>query len=186
MSVKVKGAAILSRRAFVVEEYGEDAWARLLEKLDEEDRVQLQGRVLTSSWHPFELNERLDGAIVAELGGGDPAIFERIGARSARGNLTGPHAAFLAEGDPDRFLAATDRIFKFYYDTGHRTYEATGPGSGIITTYEAETSSHTDCLTVIGWYKEALKMCGAENVEMTEESCRAQGGPHCRYRLKWT
>lgn len=186
MSVQVKGAALLSRRAFVVEEYGEEAWQRLLDRLPEDDRRQLQGRVLTSSWHPFALNERLDAAIVAEVGGSDPAVFERIGARSARKNLTGPHAAFLAKGNPERFLAASDRIYDFYYDTGYRTYEATGPGSGVITTFEAETFSQTDCMTVIGWYKEALRMCGAESVEMIEESCRSQGDANCRYRLKWS
>jgi len=32
-----------------------------------------------------------------------------------------------------------------------------------------------DCLAVIGWYKEALKMHGAKNVVIVEERCRATG-----------
>jgi hypothetical protein len=43
-----------------------------------------------------------------------------------------------------------------------------------------------DCLTFIGWYKEALKMCGAASVEVREEECRARGGALCRYRIRWT
>ena len=43
-------------------------------------------------------------------------------------------------------------------------------------TSEAETFSVTDCLTVVGWYKEALKMSGAKHVRIQEEECRAKGG----------
>lgn len=186
MPIKVKGAAVLARRTFVKEEYGEGAWTRILDTLPEEDREALQGTILASTWHPFEMNDRLDSAIVSVLGAGAREIFEKIGRTSARQNLSGPHRAFAARRDPAWFLSATDRIYDFYYDTGHRTYEITGPTSGVITTYDAETFSETDCLTVIGWYKEALAMCGANEVEMSEEACRASGSPSCRYRISWT
>ena len=186
MSTKVKGAAILARRTFVSDEYGEGAWTRILEALPEEDREVLQGTILASTWHPFELNDRIDSAIVTVLGEGSREIFERIGRASARQNLSGPHRAFAARRDPAWFLSATDRIYGFYYDTGHRTYESTGSNSGVITTFDADTFSATDCLTVIGWYKEALVMCGATSVEMTEEACRSDGSPACRYLISWT
>jgi hypothetical protein len=54
-----------------------------------------------------------------------------------------------------------------------------------MTTYEAETFSAADCLTVIGWYKQALELNGAKDVVVVEESCRAKGGPYCRYRFQW-
>jgi len=185
MPIKVKGAALLSRRSFTREQFGEGSWRKILDGLPDKDRKELQGSILASTWHSFELNKRLDEAIVEVLGGGDVDIFEQIGRWSAKQNLGGPHRAFVARRDAQRFLAATDRIYGLYYDSGHRTYEATGPTSGVITTYEAETFSETDCLTVIGWYKEALEMCGATNVEIVEETCRARGGAECRYRLSW-
>ena len=54
-----------------------------------------------------------------------------------------------------------------------------------MTTFQAETYSAEDCLTVIGWYKQALKMCGANDVEIIEDTCRARGGEFCRYLLRW-
>lgn len=182
----VNGAVLLARRNFVTTEHGEEAWQRILGQLSEEDRETLGGVILTSQWYPFPLNARLDVAIVSTLGRGADSMFEAIGAQSARDSLEGRHSHFLAPGDPQRFLAKTDRIYDAYYDTGYRTWEATGPTSGVMTTHEAETFSRADCLTVIGWYKEALRLCGARNVEMVEEACRAQGGPCCRYRLSWT
>jgi hypothetical protein len=185
MSIRVKGAALLSRRSFAREVYGEGSWQRILDSLPDDDRRELQGAILASTWHSFELNERLDAAIVEILGDGDKQIFEQIGRWSAKQNLAGPHKAFAARRDLRRFLAATDRIYGLYYDTGHRTYEETGSTSGVITTFDAETFSETDCLTVVGWYKEALEMCGATSVEIVEESCRAKGGSECRYKLSW-
>ena len=57
--------------------------------------------------------------------------------------------------------------------------------AGALTTYEAETFSEIDCLTIIGWHKQALAMCGAREVTMREEICRAKGGAVCRYGVEW-
>ena len=72
-----------------------------------------------------------------------------------------------------------------YYETGRREYRQTGDTEGVLTTYEAETFSTADCLTVVGWYRRALQMCGAKDVEVVEEECRAKGGTVCRYRVSW-
>ncbi|MEE8277108.1 MAG: hypothetical protein V3R89_00080 [Thermoanaerobaculia bacterium] len=59
------------------------------------------------------------------------------------------------------------------------------PLCGVPDGRTAGDSAEADCLTVIGWYEEALRMCGAKRVTMTEETCRAKGGPYCRYRVSW-
>lgn len=186
MSTQVKGAVLISRGEFIRSEYGDDAWKQVLSRVSPACRATLESALLSSKWYPFEINAELDRTIVEVVGGGDRNIFKKIGARSAKSNLTGAHQAFLKKGNPQGFMAATDRIYRFYYDSGRREYQETGPTSGVITTYDAETFSENDCLTVIGWYEEALKMCGATSVRMTEDTCRARGGPHCRYTVRWT
>lgn len=185
MATQVKGAVLLSRKEFVRAEYGDAAWKKVLGGVSAVNRGQLDGVLLSSKWYPFDLNADLDRAIVEVLGRGDRNIFKKIGARSAQTNLVGAHQAFLKKGNPQAFMAGTDRIYRFYYDVGHREYEQTGPMSGVITTIGAETFSENDCLTVIGWYEEALRMCGATKVQITEEPCRARGGAHCRYEVSW-
>jgi uncharacterized protein (TIGR02265 family) len=184
--MEIKGLVLQARKDFVDESFGEGAWQRVVEALPPEDRAQLQDLILTAKWYPFELGERLDRAIVNVLGEGKETIFEEIGAKSARRGLAKVHKSFLTPGDPQAFLSKAGVIYKFYYDTGRREYTATSSTSGILVTYEAKTFSVPDCLTVIGWYKEALKMCGARNVEIVEEECRAEGGSCCRYRVKWS
>jgi uncharacterized protein (TIGR02265 family) len=183
--MQIKGVILHARKEFVRDHFGEEAWEKVLAALPEEERLVLSENFLTARWYPFNVGEHLDRAIVDVLGDGSNRIFEEIGVKSAQRNLKKEHRTFITPGDPQAFMKKAGIIYKFYYDKGRREYEETGPTSGVITTYEAETYSAPDCLTVIGWYKEALRMCGAKEVRAHEEECRAKGGRCCRYRFEW-
>ncbi len=184
--MEIKGLVIQARKEFVENNFGPDALQKVLDALPPNDRKTLTNLILTANWYPFEIGERLDRAIVNILGGGREKFFEDIGAKSAQRGLTKVHKSFLTPGDPQAFMKKCDIIYKFYYDTGRREYKPIGPTAGIMTTIDAKTFSIPDCLTVLGWHKEALRMCGARNVEGYEEECRAKGGACCRYRFTWS
>jgi uncharacterized protein (TIGR02265 family) len=181
---QVKGSVLKSRLAFVEEHFGADGVQRVLSSLSPEEQKRLQ-TIIAVQWFPFDLGRRLDDAIFRVLGEGRPAFFERLGVASADKNLGSVHKAFLAPGDPHGFLAKAPQIYKLYYEQGRREYQRTGDKEAILTTHEAETYSVPDCLTVIGWHKRALELCGARDVRMVEEECRARGGKVCRYRISW-
>ncbi len=183
--MQVKGNILRARIAFVTERFGQGAWERVLAALSPADQAQLSG-VVNVAWYPFDLGRRLDDAIVAGVGGGRTTVFEDLGRASARENLTTVHKNFLEPRDPAAFMQKTPMIYRFYYDTGRRTWDPEGPTSGVITTHEADTQSVADCATVVGWYKEALAMAGARDVSIVEEACRARGGDACRYRVSWS
>ena len=181
---QIKGTILKSRLGFVEQHWGREGVERVVGSLSGEDQRALRS-VLTVGWYPFQLGERLDAAIVEVLGGGRSEVFERMGAASADANLSTLHRQFLSPGRPHVFLGKAPQIYGFYYETGSRTYEQTGERSGVMTTYDAETFSVPDCLTVAGWYRRALEMCGVEGVSIVEDECRARGGEVCRYRVEW-
>jgi uncharacterized protein (TIGR02265 family) len=182
--LRIKGAVLKSRLAFVEEVGGAAALDQVLTRLPPEQQADARG-LLASKWYPFELGKRLDDAIVQVLGGGKPEFFLKLGRASAEKNLAGVHKDFLVAGDPHAFLAKAPLIYSFYYDTGRREYRKTGATEGVLTTHDATTFSAPDCLTVVGWYVRALEMCGAKDVVVAEEECRARGGGVCRYRVRW-
>jgi len=141
---------------------------------------------MATSWYPFELGKRLDDAIVEVLGGGHTGFFERLRGASAENNLTTVHKDFLARGDPHAFLERTPLTYSFYYDQGRRDYEKVGEKEALLVTHDSVTFSAADCMTVIGWHRRALEMCGCSGVQVVEEECRARGGQVCRYRLGWS
>ena len=181
---QIKGTILKSRLGFVEEHWGREGLDRVLAALPPDDQRALR-TALTVKWYPFELGKRLDAAIVSVLGDDRSEVFERLGAASAESNLNGVHKQFLTPGRPHVFLGKAPQIYAFYYETGRRTYEQTGETSGVMTTYEAETFSAPDCLSVIGWYRRALEMCGASGVAIEETECRARGGQVCRYQVSW-
>ncbi len=182
---QIKGAVLKARLGFIEQHFGSAGVERVLAHLTAPDRRELQ-RTLILGWYPFELGKRLDDAIVTVLGGGDDSFFLRLGEASADQNLGTLHHAFLVPGDPHAFLAKAPTIYRMYYETGRREYQMVNQKEGVLTTHDAETFSGPDCLTVIGWYRRALEMCGARGVTVVEEECRARGGAVCRYRVKWT
>ena len=182
---RIKGTVLKTRLALVEELGGAEGRESVLASLDSEDRSALSS-LLATKWYPFELGQRLDDVVVRVLGGGKTGFFERLGEASATKNLGSVHRDFLVEGDPQAFLAKAPLIYSFYYDQGRREHQATGPRDAVLTTYDAETFSVTDCLTVVGWHRRGLEMCGAKDVRIVEEECRARGGGVCRYRLAWS
>ena len=183
-SVKVKGGALQSRLTFVREHRGEEGVQKVLGRLSENDRA-VCAHILTGGWYPFELNERLDQAVAAEMGMGEN-VFVLMGEKSAIQNLTGPHKAMLSPGDPHGLLRRTPQIYQMYYDAGRRTYEPAGEKKAILRTYDAPTFSKHDCLTIVGWHRKAIEMCGGTNVRVMETRCRAKGADHCEYLCEWS
>lgn len=186
-TIQIKGSVLRSRLALVEELSPGAGLDRVLARLPEADRQTL-GSLLAASWYPFELGSRLDEAIVGELGGGRAEFFEKLGEASAEKNL-GPgcvHRRFLVPGDPHAFLAKTPLIYSFYYNQGRREYQRIAEREALLTTHDAGTFSVPDCLTVVGWHRRALEMCGATGVRVVEQECRARGGTVCRYQLSWS
>ena len=183
-AVKVKGAALLSRLAFVRDHHGEEGVQKVLARLSEQDRGACT-HLLTGGWYPFALGERLDQAVAAEMAMGED-VFLLMGEKSAVQNLSGPHKALLSPGDPHGLLRRTPQIYQMYYDSGRRLYEHAGEKKAILRTYDAPAYSHEDCLTVIGWHRKAIEMCGGTQVRVTETQCRANGAPYCEYVCEWS
>jgi len=183
VSGKVKGGAVLSRFAFVRDHLGEAGFQRVMARLSEADRMEC-ARIHTGGWYSFALNERIDSAIAEEVGMGDDVFF-LMGEKSAVQNLTGPHRAMISVGDPHGLLRRAPQIYQMYYDAGHRTYEKTGEHAAVLRTYDAPAFSRHDCLTVAGWHRKAIEMCGGINARITETQCRARGAELCEYLCEW-
>ena len=181
---QIRGTVLKSRLAFVEEVAGRDGVEKVLAVLPPDDQQQLR-KAMTISWYPFELGTRLDNAIVAALGRGDPGYFEKLGEASAAKNLATMHKPFLTKGDAHGFLAKAPQVYRMYYEVGRREYERVGEHEARLTTYDAETFSGPDCSTIVGWHRKALEMCEVKGVNVVEEECRANGAPHCRYRITW-
>lgn len=182
---RTKGAVFASRLKFLRERGGEGLVERVLARLPKADREMLRGLVLAASWYPFEMNERLDKAIVTELGGGDE-LFLELGRQSALHNLTASHKNFIRSHDPHGLFRQAASIYRVYYDTGSRSYEKLAPTKAVLRTTDSKSYSRTDCLTIVGYHEQAIAMCGGRDPRVVEPKCRARGDDVCEYVLEWS
>jgi hypothetical protein len=180
----VKGAVLQSRLSFIEVRLGKDGLRRILARLPPDDRAALSRVVLPMAWYPFALNERLDQAIGAELGHGH-ATFRELGVQSASDNLASTHQVYVRSRDPHGLLKHTAQIYKLYYNTGYRTYEWVASSKAILRTFESDSYSLADCLTVVGWHERAIEMCGGSRPSVSEPKCRERGDGLCEYVCTW-
>jgi hypothetical protein len=183
--MEIKGSILESRLQFVKDRFGEQAVEDVISALPPSDQATLRKPLNGAGWYHFQTGQKLDDAIVQVIGKGDASLFEEMGAASAQLSLSGTQKFYLDLGNPQGFMLRAPLIYHVYYDKGWRDYKPTGPSTGMMTTYDAETYSAADCMTVMGWYKQALRMCGAKDVDISEETCRARGGDYCRYLVSW-
>ena len=179
----IKGVVLRSRLAYVRENMGEGAVARVLARLPEHECSELQ-RVLPASWYPFEIQEALDEAIAAEMGIGE-RLFRLLGEQSARDNLATTHRAFVDARDPHGLLQHAAAIHDAYYDTGRRTYERAGDRRVVLRTFDCLSYSRAECLGNMGWHQAAIEVCGGQRPRVTDPLCRARGDGHCEYLCEW-
>jgi uncharacterized protein (TIGR02265 family) len=182
----IKGAVLASRLRVVRERFGEDALDEVIGALPEGDRETLRGILLAASWYPMDLQVRLDAAIVERMGKASERVLRELGRESAQDNLPKFQAAMVKGKGPLELLQQTPAIYRLYYGTGRREFHATGPTSGVITTYDADGPTVADCYTIMGWHERALEIVGARGVTIRHPVCRARGGPVCKYELSWT
>ena len=183
---RIRGHVLLSRLKYVRDAAGEAGLQRVLEALPADDRETLSGIVPLVSWYPLQLEHRLDAAIALTLSPGDKGrIYRELGRASAEKNLKGVHRTYVREGDPHYLLASSPLIYAAYYAVGRRTCEKVGERCAILRTFDAESVTAADCLTVVGWHERAIELCGGKDVKVVETQCRARGAPHCEYRCEW-
>ena len=74
-------------------------------------------------------------------------------------------AAQTCSPDPRPIVVLLNGTVRLQMLTKKRIRAVTNPKEGVLTTYDADTFSAPDCLTVVGWYKKALEMCGVKGVK---------------------
>lgn len=184
---QIKGNVLASRLGYVRAKGGEPAVEAVLARLTEADREVLRGWILPISWYPLDLNLRLDDAIARVLSPHDRSrVFLDMGRASAQASLTGAQSPYVKAGDPHFLLRNAPHIYSAYYRVGRRTYERTGDCSAVLRTFDAESVTATDCLTVAGWHERAIEISGGRHVRVVESKCRARGDPNCEYVCEWT
>ena len=179
----IKGGLLRARFLFVALNHGPDVWARILARLDEEDRNAL-GEIKVDNWYPLRVLDQIDRAIADELGGSSEEIFERLGEFSATSSLSGPYSSLL---DPDvhSFLKQSAMIHRAYQDFGTPAYEPLSETSGLLTINYDTPPPVSFCTSGTTYFRHAVELCGARSAHITHTRCCGRGDAVCEFYITW-
>lgn len=179
----LKGRLFKVRLEYVREYYGWDSLAEVMAALPEEERCLLAG-LEADAWYPFRSLNILDRCIASRLAPGDPGVFERLGAMSARhrADLLGEHARLVnVHGFLSRLADEHERHCTF----GRLEYRRLGFNEGELQASGFPEVDEVYCRGSLGYLRAAVELLTGGPAEVAEAECQCRGEPACVYRLKW-
>lgn len=181
--MNIKGGLLRARFLFVALNHGPDAWARITERLNEDDRSQLAD-IKVDNWYPLDLLDHVDRAIADEIGGQYEQIFDRLGEFSATSSLSGPYSSLL-NPDVHSFLRQSALIHRSYQDFGSAAYERLSDTSGLLTINYEKAPPASFCLSGTAYFRHAVELCGVRSASITHTRCRGRSDDACEFYINW-
>ena len=160
----MKGTAVQSSLRYVQERFGEDALARVVEALPEEDRAAFGPSFLASAWYPMSAFLRFMQEAERQLGDQEPDVFK--------------------VGSPEFIVSRGARVFSSYYDTGELRVVESSSGRAVVELHSFDGAPQF-CERMLGWMQRTLELSGARNLRSSHTTCVHRGDAICRFEGSW-
>lgn len=184
---QLKGSAYLSTLAFIDTKFGADARARVLARLDEDDRAMLTGGLmLPIRWYPLAPFPRLLRAMEAELGRGDLTLVTDRGVWAAIHDMKTVHKVLLKLVTPNWIIDKAMRLWPNFHTSGRWEAHRESDNAARAFLHELGVVDEAMCATLKGWILGLLTLAGVKKMQVEHLQCRARGAPSCLYHVSWS
>jgi len=180
--IRIRGAAYLSARSFLVERFGADSLVEVFRAMDAEDVEVVEGIETQTEWAPFDVWARFVENADRVLGSGDFALARESGHWAAQTDLRTIFPEVQTRRDK-RFvlLELASRFWHFYYDSGRAEAVASDdPNHEVFEVIDFASPHRVHCERILGWLEGAHSFLGL-NVEVSMPECKAKGDERCLY-----
>jgi predicted hydrocarbon binding protein len=179
-----KGAVVLSTIEFLRSTRGTAVIDRVLQRLDEEDRQEVEGVQATDSV-PLERLYRLWHAADEELGTEDPAWMERAGAYSIESAGVQLYGGILRKPSPAEFLMQPISLFRLFYQSGSMEVVERENARAVLRLVGFPAVDTLFCRRQSGGLRRAVELAGGDAAEVRHVRCATEGDAFCEWELRW-
>jgi predicted hydrocarbon binding protein len=180
---RAKGTTFLHDREFIVLNFGPAGWALVLAELSPAERETLES-VVAVGWYDHALQARFLGAAERALGDRAPKLMESLGRYAAEADLKRIHRVFLRMANPAMVLEKAAQLWGRYFDTGTWTIRRVDHGADAILA-GAGVVDELWCKNLCAYLQRLFELVGARDVTLRHPECRAHGGAHCAFVIRW-
>jgi hypothetical protein len=151
----------------------------------------LEGRILSTSWHPEADYLELMRAVIKLRGSADalPGVspWEASARASNAAYFEGPYKSLVRKGDPGRSLVSSlGPLWRLRHDTGEFEIELQGEKAARLELRDYALVAREACELVQGTLWGLLDYSGAKNIQLTHSRCRARGDSVCEWQASWS
>jgi hypothetical protein len=183
--VNVKAQGLLNGAAWLRQKYGDAGFDRVFAACSAP--VQRSCREAAAlDWVPQEELAEFLAVADRELGSGDGAIAEAMGAAAARANLR--HLALRLAfflGRPEFLMRRVAGVWRQYNEEGEMCVREFTGGRMLAELVGMANPDRFICSSVTGWLHEAGLAMGMKGLHAQHVACRAQDGTQCLWELRW-
>jgi len=183
--IKIKGFGIKSVLKYIEENYGEEAFKNLKNKVRNELKEFLSIKIIPSEWYSFSNFVYLLEDIDKIFGTGDFKICKEIGKYNVRYELSTIHAILLKFITIEKILKTGSNLWERYFNCGNLKVEILEKGKAIVRIYNFNPISKAFCAELSGWMEEILKLAGAKSVFLNHSNCILNGKESCEFEAVW-
>jgi len=182
----VRGNSFKTINRWVVKRLTESEYTEFLRGMNPEVARTLS-EAEARLWYPLGHLTAVYEHIVVEIGGGDPAVLEEVGAFLAEVDLGGvlkPLVAFISIAGA---LRRTPHLWPRYDDSGEfRLLSVDGHAGRAELELADYEGGPLHCVVIRAWLKRGCELLGGKDVAVQETRCRwREGGTVCRWTMTW-
>jgi hypothetical protein len=180
----VKGIALLHRRDFVVERFGEEGLKTVVAGLSAET-ARLLSIACASEWYPLQTIVDVDLSIVAAFFKGDFSAAAQMGFYDMDRAVKVVYRLMFRFLGPEVLISKQAALWGRMLDQGALEIGESKPGSMQIRIVGLNPLHEVRCHSFSGAFSGALAAAGRKNVTTRHLECVLKGAPACLYQVTY-
>lgn len=185
--VLAKGVNFVYAKRFIEQEYGAEAWQKILNSLPQEAKnLWAQGTMVSSSY-PFSAFKEMTYALSLSLGVRKDSELARIYEYIADQSLNKVYKLFFSLTNPSFVIKNYPKLWAMFFNSG--TVEVETPGKGFAVLKFNLPEIFLDWITpaCLGYSKKAVEMAGGRNLTMktVKKDLVSRDTREIVFELKW-
>ncbi|HUL59829.1 MAG TPA: hypothetical protein VLU43_11165 [Anaeromyxobacteraceae bacterium] len=185
-AVTIKGLAVLDSVNAIKARSGDQGYERIVATLDDDARGLFRRVVLPTTWYPLDAFVRLLGADVRETAGGNERVLIERSEVVIDKQLRGIYRLFVKLGSPEFVLKRIAIVHMTYFTGVQIENTSLTPGRAVIRYTGFEPQHQLIGYTLIGFYRKALQISGAKNVQVGFSTPIGDGKAYAELVATWS
>lgn len=180
----IKGRVLLDTLTAVRERSGEQELAKIIKSLSNESRKVFESPILFSEWYPLDAFAEFLEINVRETANGDREVLAKRSEKVVESQLRGVYKIFVRLGSPRFVISRISAVHETYF-RGVKIIMEFERHSATVRYVGFQKEHNIMEQVVIGFFRKALAMSGANRVELKFTVPIAQAGPYSELAISW-